>query len=45
MQFDPESNSLPKRSELKPIPGAPKDSEWFVWGKDDEVRPKNIIIR
>jgi hypothetical protein len=34
--FDPNSNSLPKRSELEDIPGAPKGAAWF-WGKDDEV--------
>jgi hypothetical protein len=34
--FDPKSNSLPKRSELEDIPGAPKGAAWF-WGKDDEV--------
>jgi hypothetical protein len=35
--FDPNSNSLPKRSELPAIEGAPKGAAWF-WGKDDEVR-------
>lgn len=37
MKFDPNSNSLPKRSELPDIPGAPKGAAWF-WGQDDEVR-------
>lgn len=36
MIFDPDSDSLPKRSELPDIPGAPKGAAWF-WGKDDEV--------
>lgn len=36
MLFDAKSNSLPKRSELPDIPGAPKGAAWF-WGKDDEV--------
>lgn len=36
MIFDPNSNSLPKRSELPEVPGTPKGSAWF-WGKNDEV--------
>jgi hypothetical protein len=44
MLFDPDSDSLPKRSELPDIPGAPKGAAWF-WGKDDEVLlPLNYII-
>ena len=34
--FDPESENLPKWSELEDIPGAPKGAAWF-WGKDDQV--------
>ena len=37
MRFDPESDNLPKRSELPDIPGAPNGAAWF-WGEDDEVR-------
>lgn len=36
MRFDPDSDNLPKRSELPDIPGAPKGAAWF-WGADDEV--------
>lgn len=36
MKFDPSSQSLPKRSELPKIDGAPDGAAWF-WGKDDEV--------
>lgn len=34
--FDPNSERLPKFSELESIPGAPEHAAWF-WGKDDEV--------
>lgn len=34
--LDPNSNDLPKRSQLPEIPGNPKGSAW-LWGKDDEV--------
>jgi len=34
--FDPDSDHLPKLSELPSIPGAPKHAAWF-WGEDDEV--------
>ena len=37
MKFDPDSDSLPKRSELPDISGAPEGVAWF-WGEDDEVR-------
>lgn len=36
MQFDKNSNSLPKRAEHPEISGAPGGAAWF-WGKDDEV--------
>jgi hypothetical protein len=36
MQLDPNSNSLPKRSEIPQIKGTPEGSAWF-WGKKDEV--------
>ncbi|KAH0848648.1 hypothetical protein FOPE_02556 [Fonsecaea pedrosoi] len=35
LTLDPNSDHLPKRSELPPIPGAPAGALWF-WGKDDE---------
>lgn len=37
MKFDPNSNALPKRSELPAIPGAPDGAAWF-WGSNDEVQ-------
>jgi len=40
--FDPESDKLPKLSELEPIPGAPKYAAWF-WGKDDELGRLNLL--
>lgn len=36
MKLDPDSDSLPKRSELPDIPGAPKGVAW-VWEEDDEA--------
>ncbi|KIW05750.1 uncharacterized protein PV09_03606 [Verruconis gallopava] len=42
MKFDPNSNSLPKRSELPDIPGAPKGVAWF-WGDDDELGRLNLL--
>lgn len=36
MKFDPDSDSLPKRSELPAIPNAPEGTAWF-WGEHDEV--------
>lgn len=42
MHFDPNSNSLPKRSELPEIPGAPKGAAWF-WGTGDEVRIRYLV--
>ncbi|KAI1615949.1 hypothetical protein EDD37DRAFT_672688 [Exophiala viscosa] len=42
MKFDPDSDSLPKRSELPDIPGAPKGAAWF-WGKDDELGRLNLL--
>jgi len=41
-KFDPNSNSLPKRSELPAIDGAPKGAAWF-WGKDDELGRLNLL--
>jgi hypothetical protein len=35
--FDPDSDELPKLSDLKSIHGAPQHAAWF-WGEDDEVR-------
>jgi hypothetical protein len=43
MLFDKNSNSLPKRSELPKIPGAPEGAAWF-WGKDDEVRVGGVVL-
>ncbi|OCK83032.1 hypothetical protein K432DRAFT_347843 [Lepidopterella palustris CBS 459.81] len=40
--FDPDSDNLPKLSELEPIPGAPKHAAWF-WGKDDELGRLNLL--
>jgi len=40
--FDPDSDNLPKLSELPPIPGAPKYAAWF-WGKDDELGRLNLL--
>lgn len=31
-----DASTLPKRTELPAIPGAPVGAAWF-WGKDDEV--------
>jgi len=42
MKFDPSSNSLPKRSELPAIPGAPEGAAWF-WGDDDELGRLNLL--
>ncbi|KAH8664845.1 hypothetical protein BGZ61DRAFT_498997 [Ilyonectria robusta] len=42
MIFDPNSNSLPKRSELPDVPGTPKGSAWF-WGKNDELGRLNLL--
>ncbi|KAI0168553.1 putative cyclase-domain-containing protein [Pestalotiopsis sp. NC0098] len=42
MNFDPNSNSLPKRSELPQIPGAPKGAAWF-WGESDELGRLNML--
>ncbi len=38
--FDANSNSLPKRSELPELSGAPKGAAWF-WGKNDAVELRN----
>ncbi|KAK0248388.1 hypothetical protein LTR91_011194 [Friedmanniomyces endolithicus] len=42
MLFDPSSTSLPKRSELPSIEGAPAGAAWF-WGKDDELGRLNLL--
>ncbi|KAH8901416.1 hypothetical protein GQ53DRAFT_707753 [Thozetella sp. PMI_491] len=42
MLLDPNSNSLPKRSEIPQVPGTPKGSAWF-WGKDDELGRLNML--
>jgi hypothetical protein len=42
IRLDPsaEAPTLPKRTELPAIPGAPVGAAWF-WGKDDEVCLRN----
>ncbi|TKA30303.1 hypothetical protein B0A54_15381 [Friedmanniomyces endolithicus] len=42
MLFDPSSTSLPKRSELPAIEGAPAGAAWF-WGPDDELGRLNLL--
>ncbi|KAK4959246.1 hypothetical protein LTR10_004048 [Elasticomyces elasticus] len=42
MLYDPSSTSLPKRSELPNIDGAPEGAAWF-WGKDDELGRLNLL--
>ena len=41
--FDPDSDNLPKLSELEPIPDAPKYAAWF-WGKDDQVKQAGLCL-
>lgn len=36
MILDPNSDDLPKRSELPQVPGTPIGAAWF-WGENDEV--------
>ncbi|KIW81682.1 hypothetical protein Z517_04708 [Fonsecaea pedrosoi CBS 271.37] len=40
--FDPDSDSLPKLSELETKPGAPPQSAWF-WGENDELGRLNLL--
>ncbi|KAL6246966.1 hypothetical protein RBB50_006273 [Rhinocladiella similis] len=42
MHLDPNSNTLPKRSALPPIEGAPAGAAWF-WGKNDELGRLNLL--
>lgn len=44
MRFDKNSDSLPSRSDLPKIDGAPNGAAWF-WGKDDEVlKPSGLFL-
>ncbi|KAF2488132.1 hypothetical protein BDY17DRAFT_320632 [Neohortaea acidophila] len=42
MKLDPDSDNLPKRSEITPGPGEPEGTAW-VWGKDDELGRLNLL--
>ncbi|OAL33538.1 hypothetical protein AYO20_07224 [Fonsecaea nubica] len=42
LTLDPNSDNLPKRSELPSIPDAPAGALWF-WGKDDELGRLNML--
>ncbi|KAI1609818.1 hypothetical protein EDD37DRAFT_378960 [Exophiala viscosa] len=42
MKLDSSSQSLPKRSELPKIDGAPDGAAWF-WGQDDELGRLNML--
>lgn len=41
MILDPNSNDLPKRSELPQVAGTPKGAAWF-WGENDQVRLESL---